>query len=44
MLQFVYDNIELYNVRERRVNLTEARTIGFVQNVLCILWTFDVIM
>ena len=37
MLQFVYDNIKLYNVRERRVHLTKASPIGCVQNVQCIL-------
>ena len=35
MLRFVYDKIKLYNVRERRVHLTEASPIGFVQNVHC---------
>ena len=40
MLRFVFDNIKLYNVRERRVNSTEASPIGCVQNVNCNLWTF----
>ena len=29
-----------YNIRDRRVHLTEASSIGFVQNVNCILWNF----
>ena len=37
MLRFVYDNIKLFNVRERRVHLTEVSPKGFVQNVHCIL-------
>ena len=40
MLQFVHDNIKLYIVRERRVHLTEASLIDFVQNVHYILWKF----
>ena len=40
MLLFVYDNIKVYNVRERRVHLTEASPIDFVQNVNYILLTF----
>ena len=39
-LRFVNDYIKLYNVWERRVHLTEASAIGFVQNLHCILWTF----
>ena len=39
MLRIVYDNIQLYNVRERKVHLTEASSIGFVQNVHCIFLT-----
>ena len=37
-----YNNIKLYNVQKRRVHLTEASPIGFVQNVHCILWKFEV--
>ena len=44
MLRFVYNNIKLYNVRERRVHLTEASPIGCVQNVHCIYERFEVIM
>ena len=40
MLRLVIDNIKLYNVRERRVHITEASPMGFVQNVHCMLWTF----
>ena len=39
MLRFVHDNIKVYNVRERKVHLTEASPISCLQNVLCILWT-----
>ena len=37
MLLFVYENIKLNYVRERRVHLTEASPIGFAENVHCIL-------
>ena len=40
MLRFVHDYITLYNVRERRVHLSEANPIGFVQNVHCIVLSF----
>ena len=41
---YVYDNIKLYNVRERRVHLTEASPIGCVQNVTLFCERFEVIM
>ena len=45
MLRFVHDNIKLYNVRrERRVHLTGASSVGFVQNFHCICEHFEVIM
>ena len=44
MLRFVYYNIKLYNFRERRVHVTEASPIGFVQNVHCFCERFEVIM
>ena len=44
MLRFVYDSIKLYNVRERNVHLTEASSIGFVQNVSVFCERFEVIM
>ena len=40
--QFVYDNIKLCNVQERRVHLTEASPIFFVQHVHYILGTLCV--
>ena len=44
MLRFVYDNIKLYNVRERRVQLTEAipKVLYRPFNVFC--ERFEVIM
>ena len=40
LLRFVYDNIQVYNVRECSVHLTEASPIDFVKNVHCIKWKF----
>ena len=44
MFRFIYENIQLYNVRERRVQLTEASSIGFVQNIIVFCEHFKVIM
>ena len=36
---YMIDNTKLYSVLERRVHLTYANPIGFVQNVHCIMRT-----
>ena len=40
MLRFVYENIKVYSVWERRVHSTKANTLCVVQNVHCNFWTF----